>query len=131
MDNNYERAIGRRGNEGYYRTEDCIQCETNGEWYVEEYASDNGVYQCGVNCDWYKEEDMVSTSRGMVFREEAVELAAEDSDGNDWAVEADTVTTHDGRVIHKDDAVMRTVWFHEDDDIDNEITPPTAQQRAA
>ena len=74
---------------------------------------------------------MVTTSRGMVFTDEAVELAVEDSDGNSWAVESDTVTTHDGRVIHKDVAVAKTVWFHEDDDIDNEIAPPTAQQRAA
>ena len=130
-DNNYEMAIGRRGHESYYRTEDCVRCQTNDEWYAEDYATENGVYQCEVNGDWYKEEDMVTTSRGMVFTDEAVELAVEDSDGNSWAVEADTVTTHDGRVIHKDDAVMRTVWFHEDDDIDNEITPPTAQQRAA
>ena len=131
VDNNYERAIGRRGVENYYRTEDCICCKTNDEWYVEEYASDNGVYQCEMNGEWYKEEDMVTTSRGMVFTEEAVELAVEDSDGNNWAVESDTVTTHDGRVIHKDVAVAKTVWFHEDDDIDNEIAPPTAQQRAA
>lgn len=130
-DNNYEMAIGRRGHESYYRTEDCIRCETNDEWYAEDYAAENEVYQCQVTGDWYKDEDMVTTSRGMVFTDKAVELAVEDSDGNSWAVEGDTVTTHDGRVIHKDVAVAKTVWFHDDDDIDNEITPPTAQQRAA
>jgi len=131
-DHHYKFAYGRDGDgRDYYDEDDCIQCESNNKWYVESYANDHGVYQCELTSEWYTEDDMVMTSIGMVHRDQAVELGVEDSDGNNWAVEGDTVTTHDGRVIHKDDAVMRTVWFHEDDDIDNEITPPTAQQRAA
>ena len=127
----YKLAYGRSGDRDYYDEDDCIRCESNSKWYVEEYASNNDVYQCEMNGEWYKEEDMVTTSRGMVFTEEAVELAVEDSDGNNWAVESDTVTTHDGRVIHKDDAVMKTVWFHEDDDIENDQTPVVAAQQVA
>lgn len=130
-DHHYKFAYNKHGDRDYYDEDDCIRCESNSKWYVEAYASNNDVYQCEMNSDWYKEDDMVMTSIGMVSRENAVELAVEDSDGNSWAVESDTVTTHDGRVIHKDDAVVKTVWFHEDDDIDNEIAPPTAQQRAA
>jgi hypothetical protein len=74
---------------------------------------------------------MVETSRGMVETSRAVELAVEDSDGNSWAAESDTVTTHDGRVIHEDDAVMRTVYFHKDDDIENDQTPVVAAQQVA
>ena len=127
----YKYAYGRSGDRDWYDEDDCIRCESNSKWYLERYAGDNGVYQCEMNGEWYTEDDLVMTSRGYVHGEEVVELAVEDSDGNSWAVESDTVTTHDGRVIHKDDAVVKTVWFHEDDDIDNEISPPIAQPRAA
>tara|TARA_R110000868_G_scaffold391727_1_gene661989 strand:+ start:1099 stop:2613 length:1515 start_codon:yes stop_codon:yes gene_type:complete len=130
-EDNYKLAYGRSGDREYYHEDDCIECVSNRKWYVEIYANDNGVYECELTSEWYTEDDMVMTSIGMVHTDEAVELDVEDSDGNSWAVESDTVTTHDGRVIHKDDAVAKTVWFHEDDDIDNEIAPPTAQQRAA
>ena len=130
-DHNYVTAVGRRGHEDYASTGDCVECESDNTWYIEEYANDNDVYQCEVNGTWYKSDDMVMTSQGMVHTDEAVELAVDDSDGNSWAVENDTVTTHDGRVIHKDNAVMRTVWFHEDDDIENDQTPVVAAQQVA
>ena len=130
-DDGYTPAIGRRGDENWYSNDDVIYCESNGTHYLEEYASDNEVYQCEVNGNWYKSEDMVMTSQGMVHTDRAVELAVEDSDGNSWAAEGDTVTTHDGRVIHEDDAVMKTVYFHKDDDIENDQTPVVAAQQAA
>jgi hypothetical protein len=67
----------------------------------------------------------------MVHTDRAVQLDVEDSDGNSYAVADDTVTTHDGRVIHEDDAVMRTVYFHKDDDIQNDQTPVVAAQQVA
>lgn len=130
-DNYYTSAIGRGGHEDWHSNDDCIYCEINDHHYVERYASENGIYLCEVSGDWYEEGDMVSTSRGMVHTDNAVELAVEDSDGNSWAAESDTVTTHDGRVIHENDAVMRTVYFHKDDDIENDQTPVVAAQQVA
>ena len=130
-DNNYQQAIGRRGDDVLAQEDDCVECETNGTWYLEEYANSNGVYQCEISGNWYTEDDMVTTSRGMVHTDEAVELAVEDSDGNNWAAERDTVTTHDGRVIHKDNATLHTVWFHDDDEVQNDQTPALPQQQVA
>jgi len=130
-DNNYTNAIGRRGDEDWHCNDDCIYCEGNGNNYVEQYANDNGVYQCEVSGDWCEEGDMVTTSRGMVETSRAVELDVDDSDGNSWAAESDTVTTHDGRVIHENDAVMRTVYFHKDDEVQNDQTPVVAAQQVA
>jgi len=130
-DSNYQQAIGRRGDDVLAQEDDCVECETNGTWYLEEYANSNGVYQCEINGNWYSEEDMVSTSRGMVHTDKAVELDVEDGEGNNWAAKRDTVTTHDGRVIHEDDAVLKTVYFHKDDDIENDQTPALPQQQVA
>lgn len=120
---NYTSAIGRHGHEVAAPNDEVIHCESDDYYYVERYASDNDVYQCEQSGDYYKLEDLVNTSRGLLHTDYCVELCITDSDGNDWAHKDDVVETHDGRTIHKDDAVLRTVYFHKDDDIKNDQTP--------
>lgn len=121
-DNNYTYAVGRRY-EDWFANDEVIECLSNGTWYVGVYANDHDVYQCEVSGDWYTLDDLVSTLRGYVHTDEAVELAEEDREGNVYAVEEDTVETHDGRTIHEDS--VKTVVIngeeficHEDDDED-------------
>lgn len=102
-DSNYTYAIGRR-HEDWFVNEDVIECLTNNTYYFVGYANHHDVYMCEECGDWYKLDDLVSTSRGNVHHEIAVGLAEEDSEGNTFAVEQDTVETHDGRTIHKDTA---------------------------
>ena len=130
--NNYTSAIGRCGYEDRYRNDDVIYCESNGTYYLEEYASDNEVYQCEKSGDWFTLDDLVSCGDdGLVQQKYAVELDVERSDGTTYALKDDVVLTHDGRTIHCDDAVMRTVYFHTDDDIQNDQTPVVAAQQVA
>lgn len=124
----YVTAYARRGWEETWRRRDCVYCESDDRWYVETYASENDVHMCEVRNEYYKMDDLVITSEGLVHSDEAVNLTVEDSEGNSWAVKGSTVTTHDGRVIHKDSAVVKTVYFHEDDEVDTEIV---TEQRAA
>ena len=131
-ENNYTTAIGRRGYEDWYSNDDCIYCETDGSHYVEEYASDNEVYQCEKSGGWFKMDDLVFLGDdGYVQQKYAVELDVDRDDGSSWALKDDVVLTHDGRTIHCDDAVMKTVYFHKDDDIENDQTPVVAAQQVA
>ena len=129
---NYTSAIGRRGYEDWYSNDDCIYCETDGSHYLEEYANDNEVYQCEKSGDWFTLDDLVSLGDdGYVQQKYAVELDVERSDGTTHALKDDVVLTHDGRTIHCDDAVLKTVYFHTDDDIQNDQTPVVAAQQVA
>jgi hypothetical protein len=59
----YTCAYGRRGHE-WYRTDEVIYCETDGEYYAEEYASNHDVYQCAKSGDWYHCDDLVMCDVG-------------------------------------------------------------------
>jgi hypothetical protein len=121
-DYHYVTAMGRRY-ETIMREDEAILCKSDNTYYHPEYAADHDVYECEINNEYYKLDDLVNTSRGLVHTDDVVELDVADTDGNDYAYFGDTVTTHDGRTIHKDNATLRTVWFHEDDDIENDQTP--------
>ena len=122
--NNYNHAYGRRGNQMWASTDDCVENQSDGEYYIEMYANDNDVYQCDVSGNWYSSGDMVNTSRGMVHTDDAIALDAEDPDGNDYAArKRDTVETHDGRTIHRDSAEDRDgKQCHVDDEQDETET---------
>ena len=122
--NNYVHAYGRRGNQMWASNEDCVENESDGEQYIEQYANENDVYQCDVSGNWYHSRDMVSTSRGMVCTDDAIALDKEDPDGNDYAArKRDTVETHDGRTIHRDSAEDRDgKQCHVDDEQDETET---------
>ena len=122
-EDNYCSAVGRSGYEITVHNDEVIHCESDDCYYVERYANDNDVYQCEHDANWYRLDDLVMTSRGLIHTDYCVELDIPDSDCNSCAHEDDVVTTHDGRTIHKDDAVLRTVYFHKDDDIENDQTP--------
>jgi hypothetical protein len=118
--NNFVSALGRRGNDVMIRADNAV--EVDGNYYDPDYLSDNDIYMCEASEEYYKLNDLCSTSRGYVHEDACVSLDLEDSDGNTFAHSDDTSTTHDGRVIHEDDAVTETVngedvVFHEDDDI--------------
>ena len=124
LSNNYVHAYGRRGNQMWARTDDCVENLSDGEFYINEYAQANDVYQCDVSGNWYHSCDMVNTSRGMVHTDDAIALDKEDPDGNDYAArKRDTVETYDGRTIHMDSAEDRDgKQCHEDDEQDETAT---------
>lgn len=125
FDRNYVRAIGQRYEENVHQ-DDAVYCESDDTYYITEYASDHDVYECQQNGRYYKLDDLVHTSRGLVHTNYVVKLDVDDGDGNHYAHRNDVVMTHDGRVIHEDDAVLHTVYFHKDDDIENDQTPNDA-----
>jgi hypothetical protein len=124
-DNHYVRAYNRR-DAIIMRIEDAVYCESDEEYYHPEYAGYHDVYECQHDGNYYKMDDLVNTSRGLIHTDYAEHLDVEDSDGESYAHKDDVVTTHDGRVIHKDDAVLHTVYFHKDDDVENDQTPNDA-----
>lgn len=101
--NNYTYAYGRR-HQDYYPNDDCIECQSDGEYYLEEYAGEHDVYICAVTETWYHIDDLCSTSRGLVHVDEVTRLDHEDSDGNDYAYIRDTHELSDGTKCHEDDA---------------------------
>jgi len=124
LSNNYCHAYGRRGDQMWASTDDCVENLSDDEFYIAEYAHANDVYRCEESGNWYTMEDMVSTSRGLVCTDDAIKLDAEDPDGNDYAArKRDTVETHDGRTIHMDSAEDRDgKQCHEDDEQDETAT---------
>ena len=119
-ENNFISALGRRGHDVMIRTDNAV--EVDGNYYDPNYLADNDIYACEVDGEYYPLNQLCSTSRGYVHEDACVSLDLEDSDGNTFAHSDDTSTTHDGRVIHEDDAVTETVngedvVFHKDDDI--------------
>ncbi|OHD24070.1 MAG: hypothetical protein A2Y38_14625 [Spirochaetes bacterium GWB1_59_5] len=62
-DDNYRYAYGRR-NQDYYSADECIHCESDDKWYVEEYASNHDVYQCQQSDEWYDINDLVMLTAG-------------------------------------------------------------------
>lgn len=84
-DDAFVSAIGRRGYEGHYLRDECIET-ADGSWYVERYANSNDVYE--VDGDWYHVDDLVR-----------------DSVTDEYIVAENSVETYDGRPIHADDAV--------------------------
>ena len=75
----YTYAYGRRGQD-YYPNDDVIYCETDGEYYFLEYASDyHDIYECPIRDRWYHIDDMVEITVGeyegeYVHHKEAREL---------------------------------------------------------
>jgi len=112
--------MGRRY-EDWYNTDDCI--EVDGGYYVTQYVHHHNIGCCEISGDYYSMDDLVSTSRGLVHQNEAVSLDVEDDDGNNYATPDDTMTTHDGRVIHRGNVVEHTVGdkvfiCHDEDDLE-------------
>lgn len=103
------------------REGDAIYCESDELYYTEEGADWHDVREAetGHNAgNYYLSDDLVMTSRGLMYCGDAVELDEEDSDGNTYAHTNDTTETEDGRTIHVTDAVKtedgRT--YHADDE---------------
>ena len=64
LDRNYTYAYGRTSYQDYYPDDEVIYCESDGERYVSEYASNHDVYQCRVTDNWYHIDDMVTVDKG-------------------------------------------------------------------
>ena len=79
LSDSYTYAYGRRGRD-YYPNDYVIYCETDGEHYAAEYASDyHDIYECQIRYRWYHVDDMVAITVGKcegeyVYHEEAREL---------------------------------------------------------
>jgi hypothetical protein len=105
----------------YVPVDDAVYCESNGEWYAERYTDEYDVYRCTETGNYYALDDLVGTMDGYVYVNRAVKLDVPDSDGNEYATQSTTATTHDGRTIHEDDAVTHNdKVYHKDDDYDTE-----------
>ena len=79
LNDGYTYAYGRRGQD-YYPSDDVIYCETDGESYYIEYASDyHDIHECPIRERWYHIDDMVAMTVGeyegeYVYHSEAREL---------------------------------------------------------
>lgn len=79
LNDGYTYAYGRRGLD-FYPNDDVIYCETDGEFYLAEYASVyHDIYECPISERWYHFDDMVAITVGeregeYVYHEEACEL---------------------------------------------------------
>ena len=75
----YTYAYGRQWRD-YYPNDDVIYCETDGEHYFADYASEyHSLYECPIRYRWYHVDDMVAITVGKyegeyVHRREAREL---------------------------------------------------------
>lgn len=114
-DNHYTYAYGRR-HQDYYLADDCIECQSDGEYYLVEYADVYNVYRCEVTDNWYYIDDLCATSRGLAHVDEVTRLDHEDSDGNDYAYNADTHELSDGTICHEDDADRLQAEIDENED---------------
>jgi len=57
LSNRYTYATGRQGNE-YHTMDNVVYCETDDNYYVAEYAGDNGVYECDETGSFYHIDDL-------------------------------------------------------------------------
>lgn len=125
LDHNYVEAYGRRNFLIWAHEDNVITCDTDGEHYITEYASYHDVYECAHTGGWHHINDLVSTSHGQVFENEATKLDVADGDENEYALTRDTVQTHDGRTIHSDDAVEHGGdTYHREDAIPEDAPTP-------
>lgn len=101
LENNYVFAYGRR-RQDHYPIDDCIYCESDGEWYVGDYAGDyHSVHQCEVSGNWYHADDLVATSRGFIHHDEARALDHDDDEGHSYAHPRDVKELSDGTTCHR------------------------------
>lgn len=118
LNNSYQWATGRHGNDGWHHRDRCI--EVSGNWYVERYASDNGIGQasCGpFSGEWFHEDDLRCTEDGYAHESDCTKLDIEHN-GYNWALDDDTEETEDGDTIHTDDArqceITGQTWHKKD-----------------
>lgn len=99
-DDSYTYAQGRRGQD-YYPNDDVIYCESDGEYYVEQYAINHDVYPVETGRRqgrWYHADDLCSTADGWALAEDCVELDRTNGD-SEWALASDTVGTENGETV--------------------------------
>lgn len=98
----YRFAYGRHGNKEWHHRDRCVLVNDN--YYVRQYASDNGIGQatCGPSDgEWFDEDNLVYVDEGRAFVEDCVRLDVE-YNGYDWALDDDATVTEDGDTIHVD-----------------------------
>lgn len=115
----YTRVAGRI----VYRTlrhDDVVFCESDSEYYAEQYLDVLGVRLDDVAENYYLVDDLVETARGWVHLDNAYELAEPDDDGNTWAYYMDCENTtrgyiHEDMTERLDVSYMGLEWAHVDD----------------
>ena len=125
IESDYTMAYDRYGYVQLFLRDDCIFCESDSQYYVEDSAGNpvNGVHQCEVSNDWYHNDDLSLTSRGWVCERLCVVLDYDDDDGNSRAYEDDVITLHDGQVCHVDDAVKHNdEYYHKSEELPDDET---------
>lgn len=100
----YREAIGRRGERYWVHSDDCSYIDSQNDYYVDEYLSDNDIFECEYSNEYHHLDDLVHTSYGYIHHDYATLLDHEDEDGNNYAHQDDTHTLSDGTTCHKDDA---------------------------
>lgn len=111
----------RRHSAGYMHVDDAVLCRSNEMYYASDVTSAHDIFLCEIREEYYYIDDLASTSRGLIHFDEASPLDEPDDEKNSFAHPDDTVETHDGRMIHKDNSVERNgKIYHEDDDIEDE-----------
>jgi hypothetical protein len=116
----------RRHSEGYMHVDDAVLCRSNETYYAFNVADQHDILLCEIRDEYYYIDDLAPTSRGLIHIDEASPLDEPDDEENHFAHPDDTVETHDGRMIHKDNSVERNgKIYHEDDEDEDEATEAT------
>jgi hypothetical protein len=104
IDENFVCVLGRHGGNELHRdnSEDIIYCEYDGNYYVTEYLSANGM---GMTADGvvYPEDQLVETGDGVYHTDDAVELTYAYNDYG-WARRDSVCRLSNGETCHVDDA---------------------------
>ena len=96
----------RNGNEEYVHVDNTVHCESNGDYYHTDYLSDNGIHYCDYTNEYWHIDDMVTVNENrldggtLVHCDEASWVEEEE----DYYLNADVVTAHDGELIIRDNA---------------------------
>lgn len=102
-DGHFVYAYARRGNQELWpeRSDYITYCEYNGDYYHTDYLDDNDM-DCDYNGELYPSDMLVSTSRGLMLRDETKKLTYP-YEGDDYAGTDDVYTLPNGETCHVDD----------------------------
>lgn len=107
-DQHYTYAYGRNGYREYFPNDEVI--EADGDYYHQDYLSENDVHLCDVTDEYHHSNNMMFFDEGAVHEAAAAHVDHE-HDGSNYIYPTSLHTLSDGTTCHEDDA----------DDLEQEI----------
>ena len=83
LEEDYRYAYGRRSKD-YYHVDDCVYCESDGGYYLEDYANCHDIYECPIRGRWYHVDDMVAITVGEYVGEYVHHKEARELPDGEW-----------------------------------------------